>query len=58
MCGSCDQDEGRKGVQQSTERINRREKTSWKTQRKMVTCSGQECYENIEMLELERVGEG
>jgi len=37
--GSCDQDEGWKGAQQSTERINRREKSSWKTQRKMVTCS-------------------
>jgi hypothetical protein len=28
--GSCDEDEGRKGTHESTERIQRREKTSWK----------------------------
>lgn len=30
VCGSCDDAEGRKGAQESAERINRSEKTSWK----------------------------
>jgi hypothetical protein len=37
--GSCDVDEGRKGAQETTERINRMQKTGWKTERKMVRCS-------------------
>jgi hypothetical protein len=32
-----------KGAQESTERIHRREKTSWKVQREMVRCTGQGC---------------
>jgi len=38
--------------------IGRREQTSWKTQRKMVRCSGQGCYEDVEMQELEKVARG
>jgi len=34
--GSCDEDEGGKGAQESTVRINTREKTSWKAQRKRL----------------------
>ena len=36
----------------------RREQTSWKTQRKMVRCSGQGWYEDVEVQELEKVGRG
>jgi len=34
--GSCDEDEGGKGAQVSTARINTREKTSWKAQRERL----------------------
>jgi hypothetical protein len=32
------------------------EKTSWKVQREMITCSGQGCRKDLEMQELEKVG--
>jgi hypothetical protein len=38
-----DEDEGRKGIRESYERIHRTGKTSQKTQRKMDRCCGQEC---------------
>ena len=41
-----------KGAKESSERIHRREKTSWKAQRKMVICS----IRDVEMQELEKVG--
>jgi hypothetical protein len=40
--GSCDEDGGGKGVQESNKRLHRREKTSWKDQREM-RFSGQGC---------------
>jgi len=43
VCGSCGEDEGGNGVQERSDRIGRREKTNWKTQREMVKCCGQGC---------------
>ena len=56
--GSCHEDEGRQGTQKITERIHRKVKTSWKAQRKMDTCSGQGCYEDVEIHKLEKGGRG
>ena len=49
LVGSCDDSEGAKCAQESTERVHRRERTSWKAQREMVRCSGQGFYEDVEM---------
>jgi hypothetical protein len=46
VCGSCGEDEEGNGVQESTDKIGRREKTNWKTQR------------DVEMQELKKVGRG
>jgi len=43
VVGSCDEDEGGKGDQESDETVHRRDKSNWKAQREMVKCSGQEC---------------
>jgi hypothetical protein len=43
VCVSCGEDKGGKGVQESTDRIGRREKTSWKAEREVVRCCGQGC---------------
>jgi hypothetical protein len=34
--GSCEEDEGEKGSQESTEKINTKEKTSWKARRERL----------------------
>jgi hypothetical protein len=56
--GSCDQDKGRNSAQESTVRTNRREKPSWKTQKKMLRCSGQGYLEDVNMQEIEKEGRG
>jgi hypothetical protein len=55
--GSCDEDEGGKGAQVSTARINTREKTLEGPEGE-VRCSGQGCSGDVEMQELEKVGRG
>jgi hypothetical protein len=37
----------RKGTQESSAKIHRREKTSWKAQREIVKCSGQGWKEDV-----------
>ena len=58
MGGSCDEDEGRKDTQESFQRIHRTEKISCKAQKKMDSCSGRGCEEDVETQELEKVGRG
>jgi hypothetical protein len=56
--GSREEEEGSKGTQESNGGINKRGKTSWKAQRRMVRCSGQGCKEYVEMQELEMFSGG
>jgi hypothetical protein len=44
MRGPSVEDAGRKGAEESNERIHRREKTGWKAQRKMDTRMLRVCY--------------
>jgi hypothetical protein len=45
-----------KSAQENTGRIHRREKTSWKAQRKMFRWGGQGCKDGVEMHKLAKIG--